>query len=50
MRRAFATLPQAHLHPVATRDVLDGLEQPLGDLMLDAVRAGYRHARNTWRQ
>ncbi|WP_155368219.1 hypothetical protein [Catellatospora vulcania] len=46
MRRVFTTLPQAHLHPVATREVLDSLEQPLGELMLDAVRAGHRHARN----
>ncbi|WP_144122547.1 hypothetical protein [Catellatospora sichuanensis] len=49
-RRAFTTLPQAHLHPVATRDVLDELEQPLTELMLDAVRAGYRHARENGRR
>lgn len=50
IRRAFTTLPQAHLHPVATRDVLADLEQPLADLMLDAVRAGYRHARRIRRR
>lgn len=49
VRRTFATLPQAHLHPVATREILDALEQPLTEFVLDAVRAGYRHAQETRR-
>lgn len=46
-RRAFTTMAQAHLHPVAGRELLADLEQPLTELMLDAVRAGYRHARQS---
>ncbi len=49
-RRAFATMPQAHLHPIASRELLEDLEQPLAVLMLDAVRAGYQYMRENSRQ
>lgn len=49
-RRAFATLPQAHLHPVAGRDLLEALQEPLTELMLDAVRDGCQYARENSRQ
>ncbi|MEV2274262.1 hypothetical protein AB0I72_01635 [Nocardiopsis sp. NPDC049922] len=45
VRRAFATLPQAALHPYADRAELERLREPLTELMLDAVRVGHRHAR-----
>lgn len=50
VRRAFATLPQAALHPAADRETLSGLSQPLTELMVDAVRQGFEDAHDELRR